>query len=66
MPDLFDVIEVESKKPHRVRVLASGRTKMNAEHFIEVAVRRRGVEEHFFTSCRVGEYRDGDHLKQAN
>lgn len=60
---LFDVIEVEIAAPHRVRVLATGKSERNAEAVINMAVARRGVEEHFFQEMPAGMYRDGDHLK---
>lgn len=60
MSDLFDVIEVETAAPHRVRVLAANKTEENAEAIVRMAVMRRGVEHHFFTAAPPGKYKDGD------
>lgn len=59
-PDLFDVIEVEIKAPHRVRVMDTGLTEENADAFINMAVIRRGCQDHFFMKAQPGKYRDGD------
>lgn len=60
MSELLDVIEVEIAKPHRVRVIASNKTEANAEAIVNMAIMRRGVEAHFFTTCPTGKYQDGD------
>jgi hypothetical protein len=59
----FDVLEVEIKEPHRVRVLGRDRTAESADGFIKFAVARRGVESHFYIKKQAGAYRDGDTLK---
>lgn len=60
MSDLFDVIEVEIAKPHRVRVIARDKSELNAEAIVNMAVIRRGVEDHFFKAVPAGKYKDGD------
>jgi len=59
MTEQLDVIEV-SIKSGRVRVLATNKNEPNAEAIIDMAVIRRGVEEHFYTSAPAGRYQDGD------
>ena len=51
---LFDVIEVEIKEPHRVRVMDRNMTEANAEAYIKMAVYRRGVEHHFYKAVPAG------------
>ncbi len=60
--DCFDVIEVTIKTPHRIRVLATQKSEKEAEAFYNIAVLRRGVEEHFFMAVPAGTYKDGDAL----
>lgn len=60
MTDLVDVIEVEIAPPHSVRLIARGKTPLNADAVVEMAVMRRGVEHHFFTTAPAGRYKDGD------
>lgn len=55
----FDVIEVEVKTGS-VRLLAEKKTKRNAEAIVDMAVARRGCENHFYTVAMAGKYRDGD------
>lgn len=64
MDDLLDVIEVEIKAPHHVRLIAEGKDEKNAEEIIYMAVARRGVEHHFFTTAPTRKFRDGDHYPQ--
>lgn len=59
-----DVIEVEFAAPHLVRVMETNLTAKNAEAFIEMAVLRRGVENQFYTTAPVRQFRDGDHYQQ--
>lgn len=47
--DLYDVIEVQIRSPHSERVMATGKTRANAEAFIKIAIMRRGVENQFYT-----------------
>lgn len=56
----FDVVEVELREPHHVRIIASGKTEKNAEAIVNMAVMRRGVEHSFFTTVEAGSYSDGD------
>lgn len=58
--ELVDVIEVQIKAPHTVRVMATEKTKVNAEAFISMAIMRRGCEHQFYTTAPVRKYRDGD------
>lgn len=65
MPEpLLDVIEVQIRTPHTVRVMDRDMTERNAEAYINMAVFRRGVEHSFFTTAPAGTYRDGDEFKQ--
>jgi hypothetical protein len=47
---LFDVVEVEIRNPSNRRVIASGKTERNADAIVRMAVIRRGVQHHFFTT----------------
>ncbi len=58
--ELLDVIEVQIRAPHTIRIMATSKDEKNAEAFIKMAVVRRGVESSFFTTCSTGKYRDGD------
>lgn len=57
---LWDVIEVEIAAPHKVRLMATGKTEKNAQAIVDMAVTRRGCENHFFTTASAGKYKDGD------
>jgi len=59
----MDVIEVEIAAPHKVRVMATRKSKANADAFVNMAVMRRGVEHHFFKAVPSGVYNNGDCLK---
>lgn len=61
---MLDVIEVEIASPHHVRVVARCKDGREAEAVIKMAVFRRGVETHFFTTCPAGTHNDGDTLPQ--
>ena len=63
--ELVDVIEVQIKGPHIVRVMATGKTKVNAEAFINMAIARRGLKHHFYTTAPINQYTDGDELKKT-
>jgi hypothetical protein len=58
----LDVIEVQIKAPHTVRVIARNKDEQNAEAIIKMAVFRRGVKDAFFKTAPTGKYRDGDTL----
>jgi hypothetical protein len=60
MSKLYDVIEVGMEKPHPVRIIDRGKTLKNADAIISMAVMRRGVEGHFFTSVKPGSYKEGE------
>ena len=62
---MLDVIEVQIKAPHTVRVIAEDKSEKNAEAIVEMAVMRRGVEHSFFTTAPTGTYRDGDELRET-
>ena len=66
MSDLVDVIEVQINEPHTVRVMESGLTERNAEAFIKLAVMRRGVDNQFYTTAPIRQYRDGDTLHRVH
>lgn len=57
---LYDVIEVGMEKPHAVRIIERGKTLKNADAIVKMAVARRGVGAHFFTSVKPGSYKDGE------
>lgn len=60
MMEFFDVVEVAIAQPNTVRVIATGKTKANAEATSAMAVWRRGVEDHFFAEVPAGKFKDGD------
>lgn len=60
MAKLLDVIEVKIKAPRTIRLIATKKTEANAEAIVSMAVIRRGVENHFFTTAPAGQFRDGD------
>ena len=57
---IFDVVELSIAKPHRVRVLATGKDADSAEAVIAIAIALRGVDEAIFTKVPAGRYKDGD------
>ncbi len=59
---MFDVIEVQIKAPHTVRIIANRKSEDNAEAIVKIAVVRRGVEHSFFKTVPAGQYRDGADL----
>jgi hypothetical protein len=60
MTKLYDVIEVGMEKPHPVRLIDQSKNMKQADAIIAMAVARRGVGDHFFTTVRPDEYKDGD------
>lgn len=62
----LDVIEVTIANPHHVRIIAANKTEKNAEAIVEMAVRRRGCETHFFKTCSTGKYRNGENSGTKN
>lgn len=60
MAKLYDVIEVGMEKPHPVRIIDQSKNLKQADAIIAMAVARRGVEGHFFTSVQPDEYKDGE------
>lgn len=60
MTKLYDVIEVEMEKPHKVRLIDQSKSLKQADAIIHMAVARRGVEDHFFTTVRPDQYKDGE------
>ncbi len=56
--DLYDVVAV-SLKTNKVRILASEKTKPNAEAIVNMAIARRGLDEEFYAEVPANEYRDG-------
>lgn len=57
---LYDVIEVGMKKPHPVRIIDRDKAMKDADAIVKMAVMRRGVEAHFFTTVEPGAYSDGE------
>lgn len=62
----WDVIEVEIKAPHRIRIIDTDKGERDADAVIKMAVMRRGVEHHFFTKRPAGTCKDGDCLPQRS
>jgi hypothetical protein len=60
MTKLYDVIEVGMDKPHPVRLIDQSKSLKQANAIIEMAVARRGVKDHFFTTVNPDSYKDGD------
>ena len=60
---MFDVIAVQIKAPHTVRVMDRNMTADNADAYVRMAVMRLGVDEEFFKAVPAAKYRDGDNLK---
>ncbi len=61
-----DVIEVGLRAPHPIRLIATNKSEDDAEAIVKMAVMRRGVEHHFFTTAPAGKFRDGDNLPQRD
>lgn len=59
---MLDILEIEIAPPHRVRVMTTMASEKEAQAFIDIAVIRRGVENHFFTTRPAGRFKDGDYL----
>lgn len=57
--NLFDVVAV-NLDTNKVRLIANGKTKENAEAIQNMAVMRRGVDEEFFAACTSRKYKEGD------
>jgi hypothetical protein len=56
---MFDVVEVQIDSL-RVALMAEGKSKQTAEKIEEMAVRRRGCENAFFSVVPSGKYKEGD------
>lgn len=56
---MLDVVEVNIST-RVVRILARDKSEDDAEAIIDMAVIRRGVEEHYYTFAAAGQYQDGD------
>lgn len=65
MTELFDVVEIEIARPHRVRVMDRNLNEDRADAVVSMAVMRRGVEEHFYKAVTAGKYADGDAVQQS-
>lgn len=59
MENTCDVVAVNIKTD-TVRVLATEKTRGNAEACVSMAVMRRGVDEEFFSLAQQAKYKDGD------
>lgn len=64
--DLVDVIEVQIKAPHTIRVMDTGKSAASADFYIKMAILRRGVEHSFFMTAPTRQFRDGDCLPQSD
>lgn len=58
--ETFDVIEVEIREPHRVRLMATQKNRESADAYVKTAVIRRGCDEHYYMAVPAGIYKDGD------
>ena len=58
---LYDVVAVglPPRQPV-VRLMATGKTRGNAEAFVRMAFYRPGVEDEFFAKAPAGMYQEGD------
>jgi hypothetical protein len=59
MRELYDVIEVNMKKPHKVEVIDVLLSAKNADAAVKAQAAARQGTPHFFKSVPAGEYRDG-------
>ncbi len=59
MEKLFDVVAVEMAT-HKIELMAEKKTERNADAIEMMAVGRRGVETHFYTTVPSGKYKNGD------
>jgi hypothetical protein len=59
MSALFDVVAVDLES-RTVRLMAEGKTAVNAYAVETMAVMRRGVDAEFFASVPTGKYKEGD------
>lgn len=56
---LFDVIGVDLST-NKVRIMATDKTKENADAYVVMAVMRRGVDEECFGVVKAGSVKNGD------
>ena len=59
MEKLFDVVAVEMAT-HKVELRAEKKTELNADAIVMMAVGRRGVETHIYSTVPSGKYKNGD------
>lgn len=57
--NLFDVVAVNIESS-RVRLMAEGKTKANADAIIKMACYRRGVETEFYAAVPAGSHKEGN------
>ena len=60
--ELFDVIAVDISA-NTVRLMATDKTKENAEAIVKMAVMRRGGCDEFFVEVPAGKYKGGECYK---
>lgn len=58
-PERFDVVEVNITS-REVRVLFAALSDSETDVVVGMAVRRRGVEHHFYAAVPTGKYQNGD------
>ena len=63
--ELFDVVAVDLETSV-VRVIASNKTKLNAEAIVMMAVGRRGGDDEFFSEVPAGTYANGSKWEGIN
>jgi len=59
MSELFDVAAVEMAT-HKIELMAERKTILEADAIEMIAVRKRGVETHFYVTIPSGKYKNGD------
>lgn len=59
MRDLYDVIEVDMDRPHKVEVIDTLKSAKNADAIVKRMAAARHGTPHFLKAVPSGEYRDG-------
>jgi hypothetical protein len=59
MSKFFDVIAINIKT-NLIEIIANNKTEKNADAIEMMAISRRGVETHFYTTIPTGKYKSGD------
>lgn len=59
MRELYDVIEVNMAKPHKVEVIDTLKSAKKAHAIVKAMAAAHQGKPHFFKAVAAGEYRDG-------